>query len=309
MKQFSKIVFRLLSLVALTVVTFSNAFALGTEVNVVEDGILYFCYYEGDKENAVADYAFSSSPINQEEERAYTIQSTVDYELKWKEKGPDGNLVEKTKILSFKVTEISNSAFSNSKLTSISIPNTIETIGSGAFENCVNLKYISLPPSVKEIGGSMCKGCTSLSEIKLNTTITEIPGDAFYGCTSLHEVVMTSGVKKIGVGAFQNCTTLTGVDLGLVEIIGTSAFANCTRLTSITFPISVKLIDIYAFYGCPLEEIHLKHCTPPLNSMAFEAKCWEKTTVYIPGCRDNYYKEKKYGWSNFKHIVVLEPMF
>lgn len=303
MKQFSKIVFRLLSLVALTVVTFSNAFALGREVHVVEDGILYFCYYEGDKENAVADYAFSSYPINQEEERAYTIQSTVDYDLKWGELDQNGNYVEKTKKLTFKVTRISNYAFANTKVTSITIPNTIESIGGGAFENCVNLKYISLPPSVKEIGGSMCKGCTSLSEIKLNTTITEIPGDAFYGCTSLHEVVMTSGVKKIGVSAFQYCTTLVSVDLGLVEIIGPSAFANCTLLGDITFPGNVRLIDIYAFYGCPLKEIYLKHCTPPFNEMAFEAKCLEKTTVYVPfGCSDNY-KEKKYGWSNFKHIV------
>ena len=281
----------------------TDFFALAAEVHVVEDGILYFCYYEGDKENAVADYAFSSYPINQEEERAYTIQSTVDYDLKWGELDQNGNYVEKTKKLTFNVTQISNYAFANTKVTSITIPNTIESIGGGAFENCVNLKYISLPPSVKEIGGSMCKGCTSLSEIKLNTTITEIPGDAFYGCTSLHEVVMTSGVKKIGVGAFQNCSTLVSVDLGLVEIIGHSAFANCTLLGDITFPGNVRLIDIYAFYGCPLKEIYLKHCTPPFNEMAFEAKCWEKTTVYVPfGCSDNY-KEKKYGWSNFKHIV------
>ena len=296
--------YHFLFLAVFMLVSTTDFFALAAEVHVVEDGILYFCYYEGDKENAVADYAFSSYPINQEEERAYTIQSTVDYDLKWGELDQNGNYVEKTKKLTFNVTQISNYAFANTKVTSITIPNTIESIGGGAFENCVNLKYISLPPSVKEIGGSMCKGCTSLSEIKLNTTITEIPGDAFYGCTSLHEVVMTSGVKKIGVGAFQNCSTLVSVDLGLVEIIGPSAFANCTLLGDITFPGNVRLIDIYAFYGCPLKEIYLKHCTPPFNEMAFEAKCWEKTTVYVPfGCSDNYYKEKKYGWSIFKHIV------
>ena len=295
--------YHFLFLAVFMLVSTTDFFALAAEVHVVEDGILYFCYYEGDKENAVADYAFAAYPINREEERAYTIRGSVDYELKWGELDPNGNYVEKTKKLTFNVTQISNYAFANTKVTSITIPNTIESIGGGAFENCVNLKYISLPPSVKKIGGSLCKGCTSLSEIKLNTTITEIPGDAFYGCTSLHEVVMSSGVKKIGVGAFQYCTTLVSVDLGLVEIIGPSAFANCTLLTSITFPISVKLIDIYAFYGCPLEEIYLKHCTPPLNEMAFEAKCGEKTTVYVPfGCSDNY-KEKKYGWSNFKHIV------
>ena len=295
--------FRLLSLAVLVLVSTTGIHAYATEVHVTVDGIRYFCYYDGWRQDAVADYAFASRPLDRDESRAYSIQSTVDYELKWKEKGPNGDLVEKTKRLSFKVTKISNYAFKDSKLTSISIPNTIETIGGGAFENCVNLNHISLPSSVKEIGGDLCKGCTSLSKIHLNTTITEIPSCAFNGCKSLHDVVIPSGVKKIGTSAFQNCTNLTDLNLGQVEIIGPSAFSGCKNLSPIIIPHTVKLIDIYAFYGCCPMNIVMQSGEPPHAQLAFDEECYKKSQLIVPFGTIDTYKKSNRGWSHFEHIV------
>lgn len=301
MKQLSSILFRLSLLAALTLG--SSFEVLATEEHIEVGGLRYFCYYDGFKENAEPDYAFVAGPMNRDEEKAYSIQSTVDYELKWKERGPNGKVVEKTKRLSFKVTEISNSAFSNSKLTSISIPNTIETIGSGVFENCVNLNHISLPSSVKKIGNDLCKGCTSLSKIILNTTITEIPDGAFNGCTLLHEVTIPGGIKKIGVGAFQNCTNLCDLNLGQVETIGPAAFSGCKNLNPITIPSTVKLIDIYAFYGCCPLNIVMESGEPPRGQLAFDEECHKKSQLIVPPGKYKTYKESKLGWSNFEHIV------
>lgn len=305
MKQSSRILFRLSLLVALMMGASSSLSAIETEVHIEADGIMYYAYYNGFKDDAVANYAFVVGPINKQEERAYSISETVDYELKWTEQDPNGNNVERSKTLTFKVTKIGNYAFKKSKLTTIGIPNTIEVIGGGAFENCVNLKFISLPPSVKEIGGDMCRGCTSLCKAGLNTTITQVPDGAFQGCTSLLDFSFPLGIKTIGTSAFQDCTNLIHMEFrSNVETIGATAFVNCTRLANITIWDNL-FIGIYAFYGCPLTDIFVHCCTPPVNNMAFETECWERTTVHVPfGCYDNY-QERKFGWSEFKNIVYL----
>jgi hypothetical protein len=71
----------------------------------------------------------------------------------------------------YKVEYIAGSVFKNCfNLTSITIPNSIITIGWNAFENCYNLKHVSIPQSVTRIESGAFYGCTSLTSITFEGT-------------------------------------------------------------------------------------------------------------------------------------------
>ena len=85
------------------------------------------------------------------------------------------------KIDGIKVTSIGNSAFrlNNEKITSVTIPNTVTTIGSVAFMSCENLKTVNMPNSVRTIKSGAFAHCTSLT-LTIPDSVVEID-DAFYG--------------------------------------------------------------------------------------------------------------------------------
>ena len=102
----------------------------------------------------------------------------------------------------FPVKHIYMYAFYNKKMSKVSLPSSIETIGSQAFYNCSNLKEITLPTNVKEIEYEAFYGCSSLASVKFNQKLTEISSMAFSNCISLRKVELPKEVRKIGREAF-----------------------------------------------------------------------------------------------------------
>ena len=89
--------------------------------------------------------------------------------------------LEKTSL-----TYIENMAFSDcGSLVSVSLPNTVESIGDYAFERCISLVSINLPDSLKEIGSYAFKNCASINDLIIPKTVTTIGENAFVGCLSL----------------------------------------------------------------------------------------------------------------------------
>ncbi len=146
---------------------------------------------------------------------------------------------------------IADATFSScTKLTSISIPDTVKAIGENAFENCTGLTTISIPHSVKVIGDRAFSGCENLTSLTLNADLTSIGIETFYDCKNLTSIAIPESVKVIGDRAFLGCDSLTSVTIpGSVTNIGSWAFW-CDGLTSITIPDSVTNIDSGAFNGC-----------------------------------------------------------
>jgi hypothetical protein len=72
--------------------------------------------------------------------------------------------------------------------TSYTIPDSVTSIGSAAFEDCTSLKSVTIPDSVTSIGGGAFMYCRSLTSVTIPDSVTKIGSQAFYNCTSLKEV-------------------------------------------------------------------------------------------------------------------------
>ena len=131
------------------------------------------------------------------------------------------------------VRSIYSYAFSDCvNLTSVSIPNSVVTIGSYAFKDCSSLSSVSMGENIQIIDVQAFSGCKSLEAINIPDNTTSIRNYAFYGCTSLLSVTIGNGVTEIANGAFSSCTNLQHITIGEnVRYIGSYAFSGCTSLT------------------------------------------------------------------------------
>lgn len=120
-------------------------------------------------------------------------------------------------------TLIADGAFSISSLkyhnniTSVTIPNTVVTIGNFAFSDCHALKKIIIPKSVKSIGNSAFYNCENLSKLTLSNGVQTIGNNAFYN-TGLKSVVIPASVKKIGDKAFGYVFYVNSSNMGVEAI-------------------------------------------------------------------------------------------
>ncbi len=138
-----------------------------------------------------------------------------------------------------------------SGLTSITIPNSVTSIGEYAFSGCSGLTSVTIPNSVTSIGNSAFEYCSSLTSVTIPNSVTSIGNSAFAYCSGLTSVTIPNSVTSIGESAFSYCSDLTSATIpNSVTSIGEYAFAYCTGLTSITIPNSVTSIGNYAFSGC-----------------------------------------------------------
>ena len=95
--------------------------------------------------------------------------------------------------------------------TSYTIPSSVTSIGSWAFENCTGLTSITIPNSVTRIGDGAFWSCTGLRSITISNSVTRIGSDAFFYCTGLTSITIPNSVTRIGDRAFIGCTGLKDV--------------------------------------------------------------------------------------------------
>jgi hypothetical protein len=150
------------------------------------------------------------------------------------------------------LTSIGDGAFSGcSGLTSVTIPDGLTSIGDIAFSTCSGLTSVTLPNGVTTIRRSTFYGCSDLTSLTIPGSVTTIENGAFWDCSGLTSVTIPGSVTSIGDGAFSDCSGLTSVTIpDSVTSIGDRAFSRCSGLTSVTILGSVTSIGNYAFAGC-----------------------------------------------------------
>ena len=110
-----------------------------------------------------------------------------------------------------------------------------KTIAGRAFSGCTGLTSVTIPDSVTSIGDWAFWGCAGLTSITIGNSVTSIGDEAFFSCTGLTSITIPDSVTSIGWGAFGGCKSLTSVTIpDSVTSIGYCAFYSCTGLTSIT---------------------------------------------------------------------------
>ena len=104
-------------------------------------------------------------------------------------------------------------------LTSITIPDSVTSIGYYAFFYCRSLTSITIPDSVTSIGNYAFSNCRSLTSITIPDSVTSIGNDAFYGCSSLKTISLSckSSLKKSNFGKQANLVSYTSHTLKKTE--------------------------------------------------------------------------------------------
>ncbi len=176
--------------------------------------------------------------------------------------GAGGPLTVPATISGLPVVAVGTSGFSgDARITSVSLPSGITSLGNYAFLNCSLLQQISIPASVTQIGSGAFGNCTSLTTITLPTAVTTIADSLFVGCTGLTSANFSPGITSIGFESFDGCTSLASITIpNQVTSIGEDAFYSCTSLTSVVIPDSVTDGGTDSFRGCTgLTSVTLGH--------------------------------------------------
>lgn len=168
--------------------------------------------------------------------------------------------------------KIGSCAFQRTSLTSVNIPDNVETIEESAFSQVKKLQEVHLPDSLTSLGRYAFASCRSLRTVKIPTKLKEIPWYTFDGCNSLQSVELHDSITGIGDYSFRNCNLREITLPKSTTWVGGSAFEENANLSKVT--LNEGLIDIWAsaFQDTAIDTLNCPSTLRNIYNSAF-ARC------------------------------------
>jgi len=210
---------------ALETVTFSDTITKLATINVINDGTLYLTdvdalrvgmeiAFRTSEDAIITDFSNRIITSINREVQSITINGAVPTEVEL----PTNTYI--TRVVTEKISNIGEYAFSDTAITTIEIPNTITKIDNNCFSNCELMTSITF---------------------KDTSTLKYICKEAFFNCVVLATIVLPASLIEIGYSAFANCRGLTSIVIPeTVTVMSSDVFSNCVNITVINCEIDKR---------------------------------------------------------------------
>ena len=224
------------------------------------------------------------------------------------------------------IETISNTLISGCKTTTI--PNTVTSIGSYAFQECCSLTSVTIPNSVTSIGGRSFFGCSGLTSIVIPNSIKSIGANSFEDCANLNYIKIPDSLTSIESGAFYNTAWYNNQKDGIlyldnhcigykgdrpkgnlaikegIKVLSDYSFKYCNDITSVSLPNSVTNIGLGAFFYCAeLTSINLPNTITRIEQSTFY-KCSSLSSVVIPNTVISIGSNAFGNCDNLKSLII-----
>ena len=221
-----------------------------------------------------------------------------------------------------------------SMITGVNLSSGVTGIGEEAFSGCEKLEELTIPDSVQSIGAGAFRDCWELSGIRLPSGLTRIEDETFLFCWNLKEVTLPDTITSIGRQAFQDCAELKNIDIpGAVKTIGFQAFSGCHALPLSALPSRFKsgacgtglkwtvsdsgklsvtgsgriTSNPWEMYSSHISYVNLASGITGLCDQAFY-ECWQVTSIIIPEGVKSIGAEAFYGCTALSAVSIPDTL-
>lgn len=227
-------------------------------------------------------------------------------EHEWDETMPDGSTEKRYAWkIGDPITAPDDGVFANrSSITNLTMSDNLRGVSDYAFYRCQTLSSVKFSSKLETLGNGAFAECINLLNVDLasNADLNAIGKDAFYDCRSLTSFTTNVGLKAIGDCAFEGCTNLSTFnfakegEVGL-QVLGNHIFRNCSALGGIEFPSHyAEELDIDMFQGCK----SLQFIRTENSDLTFNHKHTDNSAGNYPNC----IATEEDAWKDFNNTVA-----